>query len=319
MVVFGVMLVRNAVDLVRINLLHHLGLGLERILVLDNGSSDGTRERVALLARDLPIELSSDDGPFFHEELVNGLVAEARLQGADWVLPIDADEFFVAAEPLPRLLAGSPAGALRIQLVNFVQRRWRRRTSERALLTMDHRPARTTPPSEARHRVHTGGASLVEVEWEPKLIVRLGGGTWLRRGAHGVCEADGPIEDCDEIVCLHAPLQCRSRLAARIAHGRRADAAGTPAGVGWQNRDMLTNGFDRDRLWRANSNRHGQLDIGGEPHALVPDRRLADAVAPYVPGRARAALSRLHWRVHEDSSPAVNSTPAPATIESYSI
>src|SRR3712207_8589904 len=54
---------------------------------------------------------------------------------------------------------------------------------------------------------------------------------------------------------------------ARIEHGRRVDAAGTPPGVGWQNRDMRENGFDPERLWRANSNRGGHLGGGGEAPA----------------------------------------------------
>jgi hypothetical protein len=41
--VFGLMVVRDAVDLIRVNVLHHLGVGIERLLVCDNGSTDGVR------------------------------------------------------------------------------------------------------------------------------------------------------------------------------------------------------------------------------------------------------------------------------------
>ena len=124
--VFGLMVVRDAADLIRVNLLHHLGLGLERMLVVDNGSADGTLERLERLSRQLPIDLRVDPGPFRQEELTNLLVAEARRQGADWVVPIDVDEFFVARASLPQVLGASEAGALRIEVVNFVQRRGRR-------------------------------------------------------------------------------------------------------------------------------------------------------------------------------------------------
>ena len=94
--VFGLMVVRDAVDLVRVNALHHFETGLERLLVIDNGSRDGTGELLRELALELPLEVESDPGPFRQADLTNRLAFEARHAGADWVLPIDADEFFVA-------------------------------------------------------------------------------------------------------------------------------------------------------------------------------------------------------------------------------
>ena len=74
------------------------------------------------LALELPLEVESDPGPFRQADLTNRLAFEARLAGADWVLPIDADEFFVAEAGLPAVVGGSDAGALAIEVVNFVQR-----------------------------------------------------------------------------------------------------------------------------------------------------------------------------------------------------
>jgi glycosyltransferase involved in cell wall biosynthesis len=291
--VFGLMIVRNAADLIRVNVLHHLGIGLERLLVIDNGSSDGTRERLEALARELPVEFSVDSGPFRQEELTNGLAGEARRQGADWVLPIDADEFFVGPAPLPQLLRPSDAGALEIEVVNFVQRHNRRRPSERSLLTMDHRPAHTIPQAEARYHVGIGEWSLVEVACFPKLAIRAGERTWIRKGAHQVEHPVGPVEATAEIVCLHAPLRDRSKISARAEHGKRVDATDAPDGVGWQNRDIRAKDGELDRLWRANSNRRGWLDVGGERRALIRDRRLREVAAPHVPSRPSAALARL--------------------------
>jgi hypothetical protein len=287
------MVVRDVADLIRVNVLHHLELGLERVLVIDNGSTDGTRERIERLSHQLPVELSVHDGPFLMAELTNRLVAEARRQGADWVLPIDADEFFVAPAPLPRVLGSSDAGALRIEVVNFVQRHRRRRPSERGLLTMDHRPARTIDQAEARYHVAVGERSLVEIAWQSKLVVRPGKRTWLLPGNHEVRDPLGTIEDSAEIVCLHAPLRARSRIEARLEHGRRVDESGAPDGAGWQNRDLHLGAGDVDRLWRANSNRRGSLDVGGERRALIRDPRLREVAARHVPGPVAATLARL--------------------------
>jgi glycosyltransferase involved in cell wall biosynthesis len=290
------MVVRDAADLIRVNLRHHLGAGLERVLVLDNGSTDGTLDRLRRLSRTLPVDVAIDAGPFDMAALSNRLVGEARDGGADWVLPIDADEFFVAPVAIPRTLGATDAGAVRIPLVNFVQRRSRRRASERALLTMDHRPARTIPQAEARYHVGIGEWSLVEVAWQAKVAVRLGERTRLGPGNHDVIDSVGEIEDSREIVCLHAPLRARSRIERRVEHGRRAARGGAAKDFGWQNRDLDETAVDVARLWRANSNRGGSLEVGGERRALVRDTRLRDAVAPLIQGRAAAALARLRDR-----------------------
>ena len=111
--VFGLMVVRDAVDLVRVNALHHFEAGLERLLVIDNGSRDGTGELLRELALELPLEVESDPGPFRQADLTNRLAFEARHAGADWVLPIDADEFFVAEAGLPAVVGGSDAARSR--------------------------------------------------------------------------------------------------------------------------------------------------------------------------------------------------------------
>lgn len=287
------MTVRNAADLVRVNLLHHLALGLERILLLDNGSRDGTLETVERLARSRPIEVRRDAGPFRQDELMNGLAAAALDGGADWVLPIDADEFFVSSRPLPELLGASAAGALEVELVNFVQRRWRTRAGERGLLTMDHRPSRTISHEDARYHVGAGEWSLVEIAWRPKLIVRAAPGMRIGIGAHDVESPAGPVERASEVVCLHAPLRAKSALEERVEQARRFEEAGMPDDASWQNRDLARDGLDPDWVWRANSNRRGWLDVGGERRALVADRRVRDVVAPHLESPLAAARSRL--------------------------
>ena len=42
MLVYGISMIRNEADLVRLNVLYHLSLGVDRMLVVDNGSTDGT-------------------------------------------------------------------------------------------------------------------------------------------------------------------------------------------------------------------------------------------------------------------------------------
>ena len=85
---WGVAVVRNEVDIVRTNVLYHLSLGLERMLIADNGSTDGTREALAALAVDRRVEWRDASGPFDqgdhrHRTGPRGISARGHLDSAD--------------------------------------------------------------------------------------------------------------------------------------------------------------------------------------------------------------------------------------------
>ncbi len=51
MKIFGLMMVRNEADVLRVNVLHHLDQGVDYFLIVDNGSWDGTDEVLQDLSR----------------------------------------------------------------------------------------------------------------------------------------------------------------------------------------------------------------------------------------------------------------------------
>lgn len=100
--IVGITLVKSEIDIVEPFVLHALGL-VDHLLVEDNGSTDGTLEILEELARRNPsVSLRrSDGGTWQQAERMTALMREAALEfHADWVLPLDADEF----------LAQSPEG-----------------------------------------------------------------------------------------------------------------------------------------------------------------------------------------------------------------
>jgi glycosyltransferase involved in cell wall biosynthesis len=291
--IWGAMIVRDAADLVGVSLRHHAALGLERIVVVDNGSTDGTWERLQALAEQLPIDLRRDDGPYRQAELVNAAVRQAARGGADWVMPLDADELFVAPRGLATVLGETDAAVLEVGVVNFVQRRWRRRVSARCLLTMDRRPPTPLGPLRAQALVAAGRRALVEVEWDPSVIVRPSPGLWIEKGNHRASNADGPTRRTGEITVLHAPLRARQALERRTDHGRRLAESGEPVDYGWHLRGLPTDQPGLRQVWEANSSRRGALDVAGVRRPLVRDRRLVEAVAPHVPTRGEALRDRV--------------------------
>lgn len=95
--VHSICLVKNEADIVRLTLERALAWS-HRVLVLDNGSTDGTWEVVQRLARDDPrvVAWKQDHAPF--RESLRGDVYNAFRQGADaddWWCRLDADEIYV--------------------------------------------------------------------------------------------------------------------------------------------------------------------------------------------------------------------------------
>jgi len=286
MKVLGISIVRNEVDILGLNILHHLSLGLDEILIVDNGSSDGTDRVLQHLGMDDRIKWSRNAGPYRQPEIFTELAREAYRRGADWVLPIDADEFWDATNrDLRKVLERSNAGALRVQIVNFIQRREQRNRSPSALLHMTRRAPQPMGPVECCHDlVESHQIAYVEMMYPPKWVTRACSTVKIAAGNHLVSGVEGPCEDTDLIVCLHAPLRARSILDAKADTGRRADEAGYPPGEMWHLRRWLRL-RDEGALeaeWSANSYVRNHIDVYGAQRPLVFDSRLRDIAMRWI-------------------------------------
>lgn len=276
------MVVRDAVDLVRACVLHSLSLGLERLLIVDNGSTDGTQAVLARLARRHPVRWTVHQRRFRMDEVVTSLVHDAARLGADWVVPIDVDEFWWVKGRLPELLGHVQRDGVLVEVANFVQRREQLDRSPRALLTMTTRAPRAADPVTSIELARSGRIAIVEGAWRDKVIVRASAEVLMEWGSHGASGL-GDFEYTDRIEILHAPFPARQALELRAG---RADLRDDRLGgaMGWQHHlivDAVRDG-GLEELWRANSAQDGHLDVGGERHPVVSDDRLRQAARPHV-------------------------------------
>lgn len=298
MLVTGISMIRNEADIIDLNIRYHLSLGIDRIIVVDNGSTDGTDELLQQISsRDSRVSWSRDDGPFLPSSVMTMLAREAYEAGADWVVPIDADEFWYAPSGNFRgVLRGSKAGVLATQAPSFIQRRDQIESSPAALLHMTRRSASPVgPPGRGQSLVEAREIAFVEKMYPPKCVCRPAAHVEIETGHHKIYNADGPREEIDEIVCLHAPIRSRMALQERIRSAGRAAEAGRKRGQG-RNRRRLAEMQDEDaveREWAANSYEGDTLDVYGEKHPVVFDPRLRDAVAPFLP---RSAWRKIYHR-----------------------
>lgn len=288
--VYGISVVRDEADIIGVSVAHHLSQGLDRIIVLDNGSTDGTDEILWQLAEgDERVRWRRDESPFDQAALTTALAREAHRLGADWVLPFDADEFWLAeGGDLKKILAASRAGTLSVEVVNFVQARRRTESTTEGLLDMTRRVAHPTKPGlRTRTLVESHRISYIEMIYPPKWISRTAPEMRIYRGNHKVEGVEGAQEKCEGIVCLHAVLRSRAVLESRVGRRIRLEEAGIGTDSGGWHIAHWTRASEKGMMeqeWAANSYEDGYLDVYGERHNVVVDFRLRDVVAPHVSG-----------------------------------
>lgn len=90
-------LCRNEVDIIEANIRTHAKLGVDAFVVMDNGSTDGTRELLQDLSREFElIIIDQSEQNYQQAKWMLQLAHYARdNMGAQWVISNDADEFWL--------------------------------------------------------------------------------------------------------------------------------------------------------------------------------------------------------------------------------
>lgn len=97
--VWGISIVRNEADVIGSTVTHLLDQGLDRLIVVDHGSTDATPDILADLASVLPVHVGTDAEPAWYQGRKMSYLAHlAWRAGADWIVPFDADEHWYAED-----------------------------------------------------------------------------------------------------------------------------------------------------------------------------------------------------------------------------
>lgn len=90
-------LCRNEVDIIEANIKTHASLGVDGFVVMDNGSTDGTREALEALSQQYPIHVIDQPSQTYQQsKWMKQLAFYAREKmNARWVISNDADEFWI--------------------------------------------------------------------------------------------------------------------------------------------------------------------------------------------------------------------------------
>ncbi len=266
------LVVRDEIDLIDDHICYHRRAGVDHFLVTDNGSVDGTRERLQHYADLGWLDLTSRPAHEFAQyRWVTQMARDAYQRlGADWVIHADADEFFVSPEhDLKQSLAAVDAAiqAVEVQRHDFVLTSYRPRGSVRDMVV---RKTRSTDYQ---------GRPL-----KPKVVHRGRPDIAVAQGNHDVNLPASARQPWSRLEILHYPVRSYRQFQSKVTHGGNGYGASRDprlAAHGGHKRrwyDLLRRGLLGQEFQRHlfDAEEVSELLASGW---LVEDRRMVDFLA----------------------------------------
>jgi hypothetical protein len=210
--VWGITMMRDEEDVAGAVIEHMVGEGLNGIIVADNGSVDRTRQeildRVDWAERKgcrLIVQEDSERA-YYQSAKMSRLADQAAGEGADWIVPFDADEIWVShRDRLAVVLRATSADVAQATLFNH-------------FCTRVDDPAEANPFLRLRWRMRDQGAL-------PKVAFRYQKGVKIHQGNHGVDLPDGGRTSNTFLEVRHFPYRSPEQFIRKALNGGQAYAA----------------------------------------------------------------------------------------------
>ena len=213
MKIVGVSMVMNEADLIELFVRYHLQI-LDHLLVVEHASSDATPEILRELQQEgLPLEVVTDPRPQLEQgAALTELMRRAATElGADWVVPLDCDEFLASdvdrsVRPQFEKLAPRPGDAVRVGWRTYV-------------------PMPDDPPDEPNLLQRVTHRRRVERrrKWKVLVPAELARTTSIRTGNHCLEDRGGRVIKGERLTeglhLAHFPVRSSEQIAAKALAG----------------------------------------------------------------------------------------------------
>lgn len=204
MSVYGVSLVKDEADVIA-QTVRHMATQVDHLLVADNMSTDGTRDILADLARELPLTVIDDtETAHYQARKLTALALRAAATGAEWVAPFDADE-----------LMTSPGGRLADVLAEQKRRIW-----VLSVALLEYRP--TTSDHDDPDPYRRIGWRQTQPNTLPKVVCRCHPDLLIGEGSHTAHYAGTvPRSILGGVVTRHFPYRSATQFVSKMRNGSR--------------------------------------------------------------------------------------------------
>jgi glycosyl transferase family 2 len=287
----GLVVFRNAGDLIGLVTLHHLREVVDHVYALDNGSSDSGPALLKWLARATGrLTIRHDDTIRPKREYLDAMARQAHSDGFDAIVPFDSDELWNATRERLHEAFTTRCNVIRCPVVNFIQRR---KVLRATALSWRHAVRRCDVVDGSMPDVTSGQISFMECPFPSKVAFRSHPTPYVHSGQHSVDIPDLVENANHSIEIFHLPMRAKSELFKRVSdyEPRRATLRTTPNDA-WQGRhwaERVRNG-QVDHEWQALSySETGTLDVGNRRVTTFHDSRLVALL--------RRAAMTWHWRL----------------------
>lgn len=233
------MLVKDEADIVEFTV-RYLLTQVDHVLVYDNGSTDGTREKLVDLAVETP-DVGSGYSPspsphgvwvrddplvaYLQAEKMTAMAAYAFSLGHKWFVPVDADEFWYATDgrTIADFLAGLAPDVAYVEapLFNHLPTQLDAYADEQRVIPGTGEERWIEPEPNPFKRI---GWRQREHGALPKVAARLRPGLEIRQGNH-TAYAPGSGVTTSGLVVRHFSWRTAAQYEKKIANGYRAYAA----------------------------------------------------------------------------------------------
>lgn len=271
----AICVIRDAVDILPLLCGHYLRLGFDRLVFIDDGSTDGTADQLEKLAAATDRVLTRRSQyrelrqSALMTETANGLIVD----GYRIIFPFDADEFWnIDLDRIRSASATVPSGLFVGRWVQFAQNRRYLQPSRFGLFHVANRaPILTDASPEAITALQRSFLCASE----PKVGFSADGPVAIARGQHHLLSGPSTVL-AEDLEVFHLPLRHAGEIDRRAARAPRLLHDAKP-GESWQSRhfqDAVQAGR-RDEVWAANSvDDEGFLTLPGHRVPSIPDDRL---------------------------------------------
>jgi len=253
---------RNAWDIAPASIAALILGGVKKFFILDHDSRAPAPDLKQLFKGEADFEIfRKETPPFYQGVALSWLSALARQEGFDFVVPFDADEFWISRDPMStissvlseRLSPENPVGSVRVR--NFVQSLSVGTFSLTDLESCRFEAGPVPDRPDLRQKAEALQIPFVTLAFPKKAVYQLSVEHAISEGNHGTKRGGiGESIPISEIEVLHLPYRSRGHLVTKRLHGHARNQSGFDADVGWQNRYLAAKSdFELDAYWKLNS------------------------------------------------------------------